>query len=108
MWVTLAVGGIAGATAQTAAYPFDLLRRRYQVAGWKAGGATAAPKYTGIFDAFRPIVRDEGVRGLYKGLTPNYAKVVPTVAVSFAVYEHVKQLLGVSAAASAGKSVSTT
>ncbi|RHY36327.1 hypothetical protein DYB26_006600 [Aphanomyces astaci] len=35
----------------------------------------------------------EGVRGFYKGLTPNLIKVLPTGALIFAVYEYVYQLL---------------
>jgi hypothetical protein len=41
------------------------------------------------------VVKKHGVKnGLYRGLTVNYIKVTPMVAVSFTVYELMKQLFG--------------
>lgn len=34
-------------------------------------GRTSAPQYRGLTSAFITIFRQEGVRGLYKGVTPN-------------------------------------
>lgn len=159
--VNLACGGIAGAAAQTAAYPFDLLRRRFQMSGvsraWSSAFAcvrcmrvhvnsvtatamgsgctplrplsilqptltratVASPRhnrtplracavvnkqfagngklegYDSLLGGFRTVIRNEGVRGLYKGLMPNYAKVVPVIAVQFAVYEELKKLFAI-------------
>jgi len=33
------------------------------------------------------IVRNEGLRGLYRGLLPNFVKVLPAVSISYVVYE---------------------
>ncbi len=44
-------------------------------------------KYKSIFDAVRIIVREEGIRGLYKGLTPNLLKVAPSMAASWLTFE---------------------
>lgn len=41
-----------------------------QVTGMSALGI----RYTGAIDAFRSILRTEGIRGLYKGLWPNLRK----------------------------------
>lgn len=77
------------------AYPFDLLRRRYQVAGLgKNGGGGKA--YTSMFSAFVSIVKEEGFLALYNGLVPNYAKVIPTMAVSFWVYEVLKEFFNLN------------
>ena len=35
----------------------------------------------------RVIVAREGLRGLYRGLLPNFVKVLPAVSISYAVYE---------------------
>ena len=35
----------------------------------------------------RLIVTKEGLRGLYRGLLPNFVKVLPAVSISYAVYE---------------------
>lgn len=44
---------------------------------------------------FRHIIRTEGVKGLYRGLAPNFMKVIPSVSISYVVYEHLKITLGV-------------
>ena len=38
-------------------------------------------------DAFRSIVRKEGLRGFYKGMVPNLMRTMPQSAVTFVVYE---------------------
>lgn len=43
---------------------------------------------------FRHIVRTEGLRGLYRGLTPNFMKVIPSVSISYVVYERLKVTMG--------------
>jgi len=64
----MAVGALAGATGQSVVYPLDVIRRRLQV---QAGDAT-----------WSTIVRQLGVRGLYAGIVPSFAKVMPACAVS--------------------------
>lgn len=44
---------------------------------------------------FRHIIRTEGVMGLYRGLAPNFMKVIPSVSISYVVYEYLKITLGV-------------
>uniref|UniRef100_A0A0D6R7Z5 Mitochondrial adenine nucleotide transporter ADNT1 n=1 Tax=Araucaria cunninghamii TaxID=56994 RepID=A0A0D6R7Z5_ARACU len=99
----LACGAAAGTIGQTVAYPLDVIRRRMQMVGWKdaasivtGDGRTKAPlQYTGMVDAFRQTVRNEGVGALYRGLVPNSVKVVPSIAIAFVTYEVIKDLLGV-------------
>lgn len=86
-WYILGCGAIAGACGQTAAYPMDLLRRRFQVSSM--GGRGVA--YTSTLGGLRLIVRQEGVRGLYKGLWPNFIKVVPSIAIMFTSNELLKR-----------------
>lgn len=57
-----------------------------------AGGRDRVYK-TGLFGAFKQIFRNEGLRGLYRGILPEYYKVVPSVAIVFMTYEKLKQLL---------------
>lgn len=47
-------------------------------------------RYKSTSDAVTTILREEGVKGLYKGLVPNLIKVAPSMAVAFVAYEHVK------------------
>lgn len=44
----------------------------------------------------RHILCQEGVWGLYRGITPNFMKVIPAVSISYVVYENMKQALGVT------------
>lgn len=95
----LACGAVAGTTGQTVAYPFDVVRRRLQVSGWQGAqtlhaDAGHAVVYTGMADCFVRTVKEEGVGALFKGLAPNYLKVVPSIAIAFVTYEQVKELLG--------------
>lgn len=45
---------------------------------------------------FKHIVRTEGFAGLYRGITPNFLKVLPAVSISYVVYENASRALGVN------------
>ncbi|KAJ1926571.1 hypothetical protein IWQ60_003687 [Tieghemiomyces parasiticus] len=87
----LACGALAGSIAQTITYPLDVLRRRMQVTGM----TSMDYKYRNTWHAVTEMLRNEGVRGLYKGLIPNYLKVAPAIGVSFLTYEWCKEVLNV-------------
>lgn len=53
-----------------------------------------APEVT-MTSLFRQILRTEGAFGLYRGLAPNFMKVIPAVSISYVVYENLKITLGV-------------
>lgn len=59
-----------------------------------AASLDGAPQMT-MSSLFRHIVRTEGAMGLYRGLAPNFMKVIPAVSISYVVYEHLKITLGV-------------
>ena len=49
----------------------------------------------GMMTVLVSTYREAGlVRGLFRGMTINYMRAVPMTAVSFSVYETMKQLLG--------------
>ncbi|KAK2968577.1 hypothetical protein RJ640_009405 [Escallonia rubra] len=88
--ISLACGSLAGIASSTVTFPLDLVRRRMQLEG--AGGRARVYK-TGLIGTFRDIVRAEGLGGLYRGILPEYYKVVPSVGIVFMTYEKMKQLL---------------
>ncbi|KAF8396833.1 hypothetical protein HHK36_018468 [Tetracentron sinense] len=88
--VSLACGSISGVASSTATFPLDLVRRRKQLEG--AGGRAHVYK-TGLFGTFGHIFRNEGLHGLYRGILPEYYKVVPSVGIAFMTYETMKILL---------------
>ncbi|XP_054780074.1 uncharacterized protein LOC129287851 [Prosopis cineraria] len=88
--VSLACGSLSGIASSTATFPLDLVRRRMQLEG--AAGRARVYK-TGLFGTFGYIFRTEGLRGLYRGILPEYYKVVPSVGIVFMTYETMKMLL---------------
>jgi len=87
----LICGGAAGAIGQTVAYPWDVVRRRRQTMGFAPGSPDI--KVTGTYSVMLHIIKKEGPRGLYRGITINYWKVTPAVSISFMVYEWMKDTL---------------
>jgi len=88
-WGKLAAGAVSGAIAQTCTYPFDVLRRRFQVNTMSGMGY----HYSSITGAIATILRQEGVAGLYKGIVPNLLKVAPSMAASWYTFETVRDYL---------------
>lgn len=88
-FATGAIGAFSGAFGASIVYPINLLRTRLQA----QGTVLHPPTYTGIVDVFNKTVKNEGVRGLFKGITPNLLKVVPAVSITYVVYENAKKAL---------------
>lgn len=55
--------------------------------------------YTSTFNAFRTILKVEGISGLYRGIIPNAIKVVPNSAVRFVCYEWLRRYMGIEGGA---------
>lgn len=64
--------------------PVDVIKERLQVQDLKR-----SYKYKGSADAFATIMREEGVRGLYKGYVATIYSFGPFSAIYFALYEKV-------------------
>ncbi|XP_012693257.1 calcium-binding mitochondrial carrier protein SCaMC-2-B isoform X6 [Clupea harengus] len=90
VFVLLACGTMSSTCGQLASYPLALVRTRMQAQATLEGG----PQMT-MSGLFRHIVRTEGAIGLYRGLAPNFMKVIPAVSISYVVYENIKVYLGV-------------
>ena len=72
-----------------ASYPLDVIRRRMQMKGTMGDMFP----YQSTPHAFSMILKNEGIRGFYKGMLPNLLKVAPSVAIAFVTYEFVKARL---------------
>lgn len=89
-FMTAAIGGFSGAFGASAVYPLNVLRTRLQ-----SQGTVLHPRtYTGIVDVTRQTIKGEGMRGLFRGLTPNLLKVVPAVSITYVVYDKSKKVIG--------------
>lgn len=85
----LVAGAFAGTVAQTVSYPLDVVRRMMQL------GEMVPHHSKGGVEILVFVYKKHGIRGLYRGLTINYIRAVPTAAVSFTVYEYMKEILNV-------------
>ncbi|XP_037660628.1 graves disease carrier protein-like [Choloepus didactylus] len=86
--INLLCGGVAGAIAQTISYPFDVTRRRMQL-------GTVLPEFEKCLtmrETMKYVYGHHGIRkGLYRGLSLNYIRCIPSQAVAFTTYELMKQ-----------------
>ena len=76
----LVAGGTAGMVACTMSYPLDLVRTRL-------AAQRSHVYYRGITHALSSIVKEEGFRGLYRGLGATLMQVAPSLAINYAAYE---------------------
>lgn len=86
------IGATSGAFGASVVYPLNVVRTRLQTQGTVMHPQT----YTGIWDVTQKTIQREGVRGLYKGLTPNLLKVAPALSITWVVYENAKRLLALN------------
>lgn len=85
----LGCGALSSSLAQLATYPLALAKTRLQASGMPG----YSPGYDGLVGCLMQTVRDEGVRGLYRGIVPNLLKAVPSISISYVVFENVKAAL---------------
>ncbi|KAL1406364.1 hypothetical protein Q8F55_008063 [Vanrija albida] len=86
----LSCGGLAGAFSLMFTHPFDVLRRKMQVAGL----STLGEPNVGAIETLKLMIQRDGFwRGLYRGLVPNLVKIVPSMAVSFYTFDTVSDAL---------------
>ena len=91
--VMLAFGGIAGLLGQTVSYPLDVVRRRMQVPDYSSGfdpHHAQSPQriYHSTWDAMQKLFKHGGgYRALFRGMSINYIKVIPSTAIGFTTYD---------------------
>ena len=77
-------GSLAGVVSTTATYPLDLARARMAV--------TMPDTYKSLWSVFVITVKDEGLRGLYRGYVPTIIGVIPYAGTGFFTYETLKRV----------------
>jgi len=91
----LSCGTFSSCCGQLAAYPLALVRTKLQSQAGLSGKLELPAEQTHTVGLFRYILRTEGVKGLYRGIVPNFCKVAPAVSISYYVYERTRSRLGV-------------
>lgn len=77
----LIFGAVAGLLGQSASYPLDIVRRRMQTA------SITGSAYSTIRSTIKSVFAEEGIRGLYKGLSLNWIKGPVAVGISFTTFD---------------------
>ena len=98
--VTSISGAISGIASGVVTCPLDVIKTKLQAQGGfrteardraRAGGSSSTTTvYRGLVGTAASIWRDEGVRGMYRGLFPMVLGYFPTWAVYFTVYDRAK------------------
>jgi solute carrier family 25 folate transporter 32 len=88
-------GAIGGFTSGIVTCPLDVIKTKLQAQGGFSTLGQRHPRiYKGLFGTASVIWREEGLRGMYRGLGPIIMGYLPTWAVWFTVYNRTKQFLG--------------
>uniref|UniRef100_G3UNG8 Solute carrier family 25 member 41 n=1 Tax=Loxodonta africana TaxID=9785 RepID=G3UNG8_LOXAF len=87
--VSLSSVTLSTTCGQMASYPLTLVRTRMQAQDTVEG---SNPTMCGVFQR---ILAQQGLPGLYRGMTPTLLKVLPAGGISYLVYEVMKKTLGV-------------
>ncbi|KAL0280435.1 UNVERIFIED_CONTAM: hypothetical protein PYX00_001724 [Menopon gallinae] len=88
----LACGTVSTICGQVCSYPLALIRTRLQA---KVFATVEDERTYSMTNVFKTIIQREGFFGLYRGIAPNFLKVVPAVSISYVVYERCRLILGV-------------
>ena len=81
-------GAMAGLLAQTCSYPIDLIRRRIQLHNFIEGNQFKS----NINEVIKEVLRKDGLLGFFRGVHMNWIRVIPASAISWTVYEELKNL----------------
>lgn len=81
--VSLIAGGVGGMCLWLTIFPFDLVKSRIQIENSNSS----------FSQMFMKIVREEGARNLYRGLTPTLIRTVPATAALLLTVEKTKLIL---------------
>lgn len=93
-WVHLSAAVVAGIATGTATNPIWMIKTRLQLdknVAEKAGDV-AKRQYRNSLDCIRQVMRDEGIRGFFKGLSASYLGVTEST-LQWVLYERLKKSL---------------
>lgn len=89
-------GAAGGFTSGVVTCPLDVIKTKLQAQGGFRVSTAKAPGnlvYSGMLGTARVIWKEEGLKGMYRGLGPIILGYLPTWAVWFTVYGKSKQVL---------------
>ncbi|KAG8369980.1 hypothetical protein BUALT_Bualt14G0070000 [Buddleja alternifolia] len=97
--IDASAGAISGGVSRTVTSPLDVIKIRFQVqleptTQWSLlqKDAYGPSKYTGMLQATKDILREEGLPGFWRGNVPALLMVMPYTAIQFTVLHKFKTL----------------
>lgn len=91
-WVHLCAAALAGLVTGTATNPIWLVKTRLQLDKENSGIGGRTRQYKNSLDCVRQVVRQEGIKGLYRGLSASYLGVTEST-LQWVLYEKMKLYL---------------
>jgi solute carrier family 25 protein 33/36 len=92
-WVHLFAAATAGIVTSTATNPIWMVKTRLQLDKSTAEqSGVATRRYRNSWDCTKKIIKDEGIRGLYKGMSASYLGVTEST-LQWVLYEQMKSYL---------------
>ena len=88
------MGGVSAAVSKTCASPIEVIKLRLQNVDAMIKAGTLEKPYAGIGDCAGTIVKDEGVKALWKGNGTNVLRYFPTQALNFSLKDYFKRMFG--------------
>ena len=82
--------GAAKFVASLLTYPQEVVRTRLRQAPLSE---TGKPKYTGLVQCFKLVLKEEGFASMYGGLTPHLLRTVPNSIIMFGTWELIVRVL---------------
>jgi len=87
-WAILLSGSFGGISYWLACYPLDVIKSRVQLSNQAPSRGLGY-----ISHEFRSIVKEQGLAGLYRGLSPSLIRSIPAAAVTFFTFEKTRGYL---------------
>ncbi|XP_060559610.1 mitochondrial thiamine pyrophosphate carrier-like [Ruditapes philippinarum] len=88
-------GSGSGFFSKLLIYPLDLMKKRLQIQGFEEARHRfgKVSKYSGLVHCIKTLVKEEGILGLYKGLSPSLLKAMFVSGTIFCVYDQICLIL---------------
>lgn len=80
-------GGTGSFVSQCIVYPIKTVKSRMIMSGQVSACGSSTQAYGGITDVFVKTLKNEGIKGFYKGFLPSLIKTVPSHCIGFTVYD---------------------
>ncbi|XP_014470750.1 PREDICTED: kidney mitochondrial carrier protein 1 [Dinoponera quadriceps] len=90
-WRPFVYGGLASIIAELGTFPLDTTKTRLQVQGQKYDQKLAHLRYSGMTDALLQISKQEGLKGLYSGISPAILRQATYGTIKFGTYYSLKK-----------------